>query len=160
MAPGEMITSSISISSFTSCVGDPLKSFSYSCSANVGYGNGITYQNLGPGCGVGNIQHEFLHNLGFFHEHSRSDRDNWVTIHLENVNQRFRSAFRKYSTSNSQNFSPYDYGSIMHYPSHAFSSNGKATIVAKQSLRGKVMGQRSALSAADLQKVRRAYRCK
>ena len=31
------------------------------------------------------IIHETLHALGFFHEHQRPDRDNYVTILLENV---------------------------------------------------------------------------
>ena len=31
------------------------------------------------------IIHETLHALGFFHEHQRPDRDNYVTIFLDNV---------------------------------------------------------------------------
>ena len=36
-------------------------------------------------CKHGNIVHEIAHSLGFFHEHSRPDRDNYVSILWDNV---------------------------------------------------------------------------
>ena len=36
-------------------------------------------------CKVGNLIHELGHTLGFFHEHSRPDRDNFVRVALEKV---------------------------------------------------------------------------
>jgi len=33
----------------------------------------------------GAVMHEVLHTLGFFHEHNRPDRDNFVTIHFDNI---------------------------------------------------------------------------
>ena len=52
---------------------------------------------------------------------------------------------------------PYDYGSIMHYESTAFSTNGRPTIIAKKS--NVVLGQRKQLSAIDIVEIRSFYGC-
>jgi len=41
-----------------------------------------------PGVGcfrLGTIEHELLHTLGFFHQQSATERDDYVTIHWENI---------------------------------------------------------------------------
>lgn len=60
------------------------------CYSYVGRQKNEKYQYLSLGFGcvtIGIIQHEFMHALGFFHEQSRPDRDDYVTIYYENIQQ-------------------------------------------------------------------------
>lgn len=57
------------------------------CWSNIGRDGGQQVVSLSVfGClEHGIIQHELLHALGFHHEHTRSDRDQYVRINWENV---------------------------------------------------------------------------
>ena len=63
---------------------------------------------------------------GLFHEQSRPDRDQFVTIFEENILPNIRYNFKKLDnkTIDSRGFA-YDYLSIMHYGKTAFSKNNK-----------------------------------
>jgi len=107
----------------------------------------------------GIIQHELLHILGFWHEHSRTDRDKYIEIQWDNVLDEAKENFRPYSDPVDDHLGlPYDYGSIMHYQSDAFSSNGKATIIPIYGSKD-MIGQRKHPTALDLIKVRLRYQC-
>lgn len=98
------------------------------------------------GCGRGSVVHELLHAAGFYHEQSRGDRDDWITINWNEIVPEYQSAFQK-RDGRGQDIGPYDYGSIMHYSGAAFSRTGNPTIVPKQP--GAVIGQREGLSQHD-----------
>ena len=60
--------------------------------------------------------HELGHVIGFFHEHSRWDRDEFVTIHYENIKPGRASDYDWVPRTNwIVSSTPYDYRSIMHY---------------------------------------------
>ena len=66
------------------------------CSSAVGRIGSAQTLSLGSGCMYpGIIQHEFMHALGFWHEQSRTDRDQYVTVLLNNVIDGLQYNFKK-----------------------------------------------------------------
>ena len=61
--------------------------------------------------------HEIGHAIGFWHEHARPDRDDYVTVNTSYFYPRFMSNFLKLNKTlvDTVVSVPYDYGSIMHY---------------------------------------------
>ncbi|XP_061089992.1 hatching enzyme 1.2-like [Conger conger] len=104
----------------------------------------------------GIIQHELNHALGFYHEHTRSDRDQYVKINWENVPPHTIYNFQTQDTNNLN--TPYDYTSIMHYGRTAFSSNGKDTITPIPNPNQSI-GQGPRLSMGDIQRINKLYSC-
>ncbi|CAF4231661.1 unnamed protein product [Rotaria sordida] len=105
------------------------------------------------------IQHELLHILGFFHEQSRPDRDEYVSILWQNIIKGTENNFQKYSSADVDTLMiSYDYGSVMHYEADAFSSNGLPTIVPTKNPNAAI-GQRIGMSPSDILEVQRYYGC-
>ncbi|KAM8707427.1 hypothetical protein ACLKA7_011503 [Drosophila subpalustris] len=107
---------------------------------------------------VGTVIHELMHSLGFMHEQTREERDDYVQINKENIRTKYLKNFRKANKTMSFGVE-YDYGSIMHYSRKAFSSNGLPTMTAIKKLKGVRMGQRWGFSQSDVLKVNRMYNC-
>ncbi|MDC0741924.1 M12 family metallopeptidase [Polyangium mundeleinium] len=105
-------------------------------------------------CGRGSIVHEILHAAGFFHEQSRNDRDQYVTIVWDEIPTQYRSDFEQRGGVG-QDIGPYDYQSIMHYSSRAFSRTGRPTIVPRDPNAN--IGQREGLSQLDRSAIQVLY---
>ncbi|MBU4213797.1 MAG: M12 family metallopeptidase [Actinobacteria bacterium] len=117
------------------------------CYSTVGMVGGRQDISLGAGCSTGNAIHEIGHTIGLWHEQSREDRDSFVTIVWANIDPAMAHNFDQH-ISDGDDLGAYDYGSVMHYPATAFSTNGQPTIVPVQP--GVAIGQRTGLSPGDL----------
>lgn len=89
--------------------------------------------------------------------HNRPDRDKHVKILWKNIAPQWFGEFDKVNPSNFNYLgTPYDYQSIMHYSSYAFTKNGKITIVTRN---GEQIGQRFGLSQGDIKRINNKYHC-
>ena len=70
-----------------------------------------------------------MHAVGFYHQQSTTERDDFVKILWENIESGHEQNFNKYEASKVTSYGiEYDYGSVMHYSEKAFSKNNQSTI--------------------------------
>eukprot|EP00111_Clytia_hemisphaerica_P000918 TCONS_00002686-protein len=116
---------------------------------------------LAAGCirnNQGTVLHEMLHAMGFSHEQSRSDRDDYVTINFDNIIEDKKKNFNIITVGmlDASLNTKYDYGSVMHYGKTAFTINGLDTITTKN---GELIGQRNGMSSIDIDELNAVYEC-
>ncbi|XP_063233842.1 zinc metalloproteinase nas-4-like [Bacillus rossius redtenbacheri] len=131
------------------------------CSSHVGRSQGGQQVSLGPGCLYkGVVVHELMHAVGFWHEQSRTDRDEHVSVLWDNIQPGMEFNFHKFSWKVMQDLGvPYDTVSVMHYGMFAFSKDRRSpTILPKRP--NTPLGQRRGFSEADIVKVNRLYECR
>ncbi|CAI9726789.1 and LDL-receptor class A domain-containing 1-like isoform X2 [Octopus vulgaris] len=131
------------------------------CYSPVGRRGGPQDVSIGNGCeSQGTIIHELMHALGFWHEHTRPDRDLYITIIKENIAESHTQNFQKMTFDEVDTLgAPYDYGSIMHYALNAFAvDRSKWTMIPKLPTSTEI-GQRKHLSKIDIYKLNKLYNC-
>uniref|UniRef100_A0A0K0ESU2 Metalloendopeptidase n=1 Tax=Strongyloides stercoralis TaxID=6248 RepID=A0A0K0ESU2_STRER len=135
------------------------------CCSYVGkHMDGKQIISIGKKCDkFGIVLHEIGHTIGFWHEHTREDRDKYVDIFYSSIKDDQEYNFDKSKPGEIDSLGEvYDYESIMHYSRNTFSrSIYLDTILPKHNINGKKpeIGQRTHLSAGDITQTNKLYQC-
>uniref|UniRef100_A0A3Q2Q6B5 Metalloendopeptidase n=1 Tax=Fundulus heteroclitus TaxID=8078 RepID=A0A3Q2Q6B5_FUNHE len=135
------------------------------CCSYVGRrGGGPQAISIGKNCDkFGIVVHELGHVIGFWHEHTRPDRDEHVSIVRDNIQPGQEYNFMKMEPGEVNSLGEvYDFGSIMHYARNTFSrSIFLDTILPRYDVNGirPSIGQRTRLSKGDIAQARKLYKC-
>uniref|UniRef100_A0AC35U634 Metalloendopeptidase n=1 Tax=Rhabditophanes sp. KR3021 TaxID=114890 RepID=A0AC35U634_9BILA len=135
------------------------------CYSYVGKIGGAQTLSLSNGCIYDFIiVHEILHSIGFEHEHQRYDRDNFIKVRYDNIDQTQLHNFDKILLHEVTTFDyKYDYKSIMHYDSTAFgkhdSTTKKRLVTMEPISPNVVLNDNFALSLWDIEKLNMVGNC-
>ncbi|VVC98444.1 unnamed protein product [Leptidea sinapis] len=135
------------------------------CCSFVGKrGNGAQAISIGKNCDkFGIVVHELGHVVGFWHEHTRPDRDRHVQIIRDNIMNGQEYNFNKLTEEEVNSLGQtYDYDSIMHYARNTFSKGTYLDTILPLEVHGKKrpeIGQRIRLSASDIAQTNLLYKC-
>ncbi|XP_055381621.1 dorsal-ventral patterning protein tolloid isoform X2 [Condylostylus longicornis] len=135
------------------------------CCSFVGKrGNGGQAISIGRNCDkFGIVVHELGHVVGFWHEHTRPDRDAHVVIEHNNIMKGQNYNFNMLTSDDVNSLGqPYDYDSIMHYARNTFSKGTYLDTILPIEVKGKKrpeIGQRIRLSQGDVAQANLLYRC-
>nr|XP_040054275.1 bone morphogenetic protein 1-like isoform X1 [Gasterosteus aculeatus aculeatus] len=135
------------------------------CCSYVGRrGGGPQAISIGKNCDkFGIVVHELGHVIGFWHEHTRPDRDEHVSIIRDNIQPGQEYNFHKMDWDEVDSLGEvYDFGSIMHYARNTFSRGiFLDTISPRYDVNGvrPPIGQRTRLSKGDIAQARKLYKC-
>jgi len=112
------------------------------------------------------VLHELGHTLGYWHEQQRPDRDNYITVLMQNVQPGIEGNFIKPRYPGYLNdFTPYDFLSIMHYGYRAGgridyrTRSSLPTMIPRNKCYKKVMGKPKHLSYNDHKVMNMWYGC-
>lgn len=132
------------------------------CWTIMGRMGGLQMMSLGgEGCMIkATIQHEFMHVLGFYHEHNRPDRDQYLTIKWDKIHKEYCSSFAK--CTNCKVITPFNAKSIMQYRTNSFPCDwSDPDIMFEKTANGdKRIPSDRELQPSDVENIKQLYGCK
>lgn len=138
----------------------------YCTCKSFGHKTGLQNITIGYSCRcVGDLLHTIGHIIGLYHEHDRPDRDNYVKILRDNIEEEeIEHVSDSEFVSLSYQGVGYDYASIMHLKRNAYSRNGHPTlevtnIEAYEAQGMPELGKMQTISTGDALRVNRMYSC-
>lgn len=130
------------------------------CASYLGRTGGAQPIYLSPQCTANEIIHELMHALGFVHEHSRPDRDQFLEVQWSNIDEKFWPQFWIMPDQMVHDYVgsvfSFDPESIMLYDSNAFAKS--TDLLSLKARNGEVIRpSRGKLSRVDQERVTYLY---
>lgn len=128
------------------------------CYSYLGRIGGLQPILLSDRCGSQQILHELMHALGFVHEQSRTDRDQYLQVLWENIEEKYQSQFAMVPEPLMESYfgSAFDSKSIMMYEPAAFSKE-KDLPTMKLKSGAEIQPVKLNLSQSDIDRVNKLY---
>ena len=131
-------------------------------SSKLGMIGGRQTIELQPNSGFWTVIHEIGHAVGLMHEQLRADRDQYININYSNIQQSWVSEYTIYNPGEGSYTGPFDYQSVMIYPSYAGGTGNPAypgnTTPQMTRKDGSTWGTNFYLSQGDIDGVNYLYR--
>lgn len=129
------------------------------CYSYIGMKGGEQDISLSPNCKFRQINHEILHALGLHHEQSREDRDDFIKINWENIQEEYHPQFHKLPNDYiGVEDTKFDFQSIMLYPPNAFSKDPESPSMTTLKGEHYQINQTGELSKVDKERLKNLYK--